>query len=405
MNRDWFSQSQPETRGRIAAMLDWFPHVVVDLHEMGGDSSYYFAPPGAPDQPARHAGADASRSSCSGAPTRRSSTSAASPTSCARTTTSSIRATASRGRSSTGAIGMTYEQASPRGLVWKRSDGDLAVVSRRDRPPLHRRDDDRRDRRTAPGDASCASSSSTAAAPFRRANAAAVREYVIVPGHDPSRARLLARDARDAGDRGPARRRGDQGGLADDSSRRVPRVERAAGRTAAAETCSIPIRRRTKRSSRNRIGGGELRLGRRDLRHHRVEPSARLRRRDRHERRRADRALRADAPSRPQSDDIAAAPLPPARVGYLLPWGSADGGGRRRSAARRHPHPARRAAVHAGRPQVSDGHGDRSRLGQRHAIWPQSSVRSWRGTKPQRSPSTAAIRTRESRSAAGASRR
>ena len=23
-------------------MLEWFPHVVVDLHEMSGDSSYYF---------------------------------------------------------------------------------------------------------------------------------------------------------------------------------------------------------------------------------------------------------------------------------------------------------------------------------------------------------------------------
>src|SRR3970282_1707503 len=34
MNRDWFAQSQLETRGRIAAMLEWFPHVVVDLHEM-----------------------------------------------------------------------------------------------------------------------------------------------------------------------------------------------------------------------------------------------------------------------------------------------------------------------------------------------------------------------------------
>ena len=100
MNRDWFSQSQPETRGRIAAMLEWFPHVVVDLHEMGGDSSYYFATAGAPDQPARHASRSASRSSCSAAPTPRSSTSAASPTSCARTTTSSIRATATRGRSS-----------------------------------------------------------------------------------------------------------------------------------------------------------------------------------------------------------------------------------------------------------------------------------------------------------------
>ena len=51
MNRDWFSQSQPETRGRTALMLEYYPHVVVDLHEMGGNSTYYFAPPADPLNP------------------------------------------------------------------------------------------------------------------------------------------------------------------------------------------------------------------------------------------------------------------------------------------------------------------------------------------------------------------
>ena len=45
MNRDWFILSQPETRGRIAVFERWWPHVAVDLHEMGSDASYYFAPP------------------------------------------------------------------------------------------------------------------------------------------------------------------------------------------------------------------------------------------------------------------------------------------------------------------------------------------------------------------------
>ncbi|HVO35144.1 MAG TPA: M14 family zinc carboxypeptidase [Gemmatimonadales bacterium] len=45
MNRDWFILSQPETRGRVAAFQRWWPHVAVDLHEMGADQSYYFAPP------------------------------------------------------------------------------------------------------------------------------------------------------------------------------------------------------------------------------------------------------------------------------------------------------------------------------------------------------------------------
>ena len=51
MNRDWFAQSQAETRGRTKFFLQWFPQVVVDLHEMGGDSTYYFAPPADPLNP------------------------------------------------------------------------------------------------------------------------------------------------------------------------------------------------------------------------------------------------------------------------------------------------------------------------------------------------------------------
>ncbi|MBO0719681.1 MAG: peptidase M14 [Blastocatellia bacterium] len=51
MNRDWFAQTQPETRGRAKFYLEWFPQVVVDLHEMGSNSSYYFAPPALPWNP------------------------------------------------------------------------------------------------------------------------------------------------------------------------------------------------------------------------------------------------------------------------------------------------------------------------------------------------------------------
>jgi hypothetical protein len=51
MNRDWVAMTQPETKGRIAAMLEWRPQVVVDLHEMGTDAGYYFAPPADPFNP------------------------------------------------------------------------------------------------------------------------------------------------------------------------------------------------------------------------------------------------------------------------------------------------------------------------------------------------------------------
>ncbi|MCI0665964.1 MAG: M14 family metallopeptidase, partial [Acidobacteria bacterium] len=51
MNRDWFAQTQPETRGRTRFYLEWFPQVVADLHEMGTNSTYYFAPPALPWNP------------------------------------------------------------------------------------------------------------------------------------------------------------------------------------------------------------------------------------------------------------------------------------------------------------------------------------------------------------------
>jgi len=51
LNRDWFALTQAETRGRVAAMLRYHPTVVADLHEMGADMGYYFAPPAQPFNP------------------------------------------------------------------------------------------------------------------------------------------------------------------------------------------------------------------------------------------------------------------------------------------------------------------------------------------------------------------
>jgi hypothetical protein len=45
LNRDWFILSHPESRGRVRTFLTWWPHVAVDLHEMGSNSTYFFAPP------------------------------------------------------------------------------------------------------------------------------------------------------------------------------------------------------------------------------------------------------------------------------------------------------------------------------------------------------------------------
>ena len=53
LNRDWIALTQPESAGRVRFYLEWLPHVAVDLHEMGGDATYYFPPPAEPPNPWR----------------------------------------------------------------------------------------------------------------------------------------------------------------------------------------------------------------------------------------------------------------------------------------------------------------------------------------------------------------
>jgi hypothetical protein len=124
LNRDWFTLSQPETRGKIAAIREWNPIVVADIHEMSGDSTYFFAPAADPVNP--------------------------------NITAEQLRLYEIIGRNNAGyfdrmgepyftrevydlfypgygdtwnahqgAVGMTYEQGSPRGLVFERRDGTV----------------------------------------------------------------------------------------------------------------------------------------------------------------------------------------------------------------------------------------------------------------------------------------
>ncbi|MEG3766882.1 M14 family zinc carboxypeptidase [Alteromonas sp. 14N.309.X.WAT.G.H12] len=51
MNRDWLAITQPETAGRIKLLNHFKPTVVIDLHEMGGDASYFFVPSANPINP------------------------------------------------------------------------------------------------------------------------------------------------------------------------------------------------------------------------------------------------------------------------------------------------------------------------------------------------------------------
>ncbi len=51
LNRDWAWLTQKETRDRIVFYLQWMPHVHADLHEMGPESPYFFAPAAQPFHP------------------------------------------------------------------------------------------------------------------------------------------------------------------------------------------------------------------------------------------------------------------------------------------------------------------------------------------------------------------
>ncbi|MEO1617272.1 MAG: M14 family zinc carboxypeptidase, partial [Planctomycetota bacterium] len=44
LNRDWLPTVHPESRGRIRLFHQWKPNVVLDFHEMGSTSSYFFQP-------------------------------------------------------------------------------------------------------------------------------------------------------------------------------------------------------------------------------------------------------------------------------------------------------------------------------------------------------------------------
>lgn len=51
MNRDWFAMTQVETQLKVRNYLVWRPQVVVDIHEMGSEESFFAATPAPPANP------------------------------------------------------------------------------------------------------------------------------------------------------------------------------------------------------------------------------------------------------------------------------------------------------------------------------------------------------------------
>ncbi len=128
MNRDWFIMTQPETRGRIAALQEWYPVVYVDAHEMGGDSTYFFAPEAIPYNP--HLAADQTESlQLFGRSHARWFDEFGLDYFTREVYDAFYPGYGASWPSYYGGIAMTYEQASSRGLVFRQYDGnDLAYA-------------------------------------------------------------------------------------------------------------------------------------------------------------------------------------------------------------------------------------------------------------------------------------
>jgi hypothetical protein len=124
LNRDWFAHTQPESRGKVAALLAWSPHVVVDLHEMGGNSTYYFPPAAIPTNP--HSTPEQQRLfELFGRENAAVFDARGWPYFIREIFDAFYPGYGASWPTTQGALGKTFEQASARGLVFERADGTL----------------------------------------------------------------------------------------------------------------------------------------------------------------------------------------------------------------------------------------------------------------------------------------
>lgn len=122
LNRDWFTLSQPETRGKVAAIRQWNPVVVVDLHEMGGDETYFFSPAAQPFNPNLSA-AQIRSYELIGRYNAAAFDARGEPYFTREVYDLFYPGYGDTWNAHQGAIGSTYEQGSARGLVFARRDG------------------------------------------------------------------------------------------------------------------------------------------------------------------------------------------------------------------------------------------------------------------------------------------
>jgi hypothetical protein len=123
LNRDWFVLTQPETRGRVRILQEWHPVAYVDAHEMGSDSTYYFAPEAVPYNP--HLAEDQRASlELFGRNNARWFDTFGFDYFTREVYDAFYPGYGASWPSYFGSIAMTYEQASSRGLVYRQYDGN-----------------------------------------------------------------------------------------------------------------------------------------------------------------------------------------------------------------------------------------------------------------------------------------
>ncbi len=124
LNRDWLRATQPEIRGLIRMMRAIKPLVTVDFHEMGGDETYFFSPEVAPFNPHLTAEQKADLE-IFGRANARVFDARGLPYFVRDVYDAFYPGYGASWPSYSGGIAMTYEQASPAGLRFRRRDGSV----------------------------------------------------------------------------------------------------------------------------------------------------------------------------------------------------------------------------------------------------------------------------------------
>ncbi|WP_421729880.1 M14 family metallopeptidase [Brevundimonas sp.] len=124
LNRDWFIQTQPETRGHALQIRDWRPQVLVDSHEMGTDETFFFPPEAQPLNPWIKPSTLESREMI-GMNNARNFDAAGVPYFTRQVYDAFYPGYGDGWPGYLGAVSMTYEQGSSRGLIARRSSGEI----------------------------------------------------------------------------------------------------------------------------------------------------------------------------------------------------------------------------------------------------------------------------------------